>query len=617
LLAEAPLSRDDFVDFPATIELLHQAGQSTEETPLRRLTQLLVASRKKPDPLLLPHLATSKDVPSPSSQVGNSDLEEITISRLGELLQHYQFHRDPHFADLKLVDPDAESFFQTSRHGQRDLAPADQHWLNRHLLEAAIRQATSHACFRRLNSGLDCVLVSDAGKPFEALGTQRAGGLLHTAMRATDIVMDRVWQLEIETFHDTPGFLFAPITEIVEPAEDPTSLHPEIQRQSAHIRTDLDRFSMLEISTLVRHGYCVGRKACRALPDLFGDKLPGNAPWDPVPGRLGAEATGPVARSSLHLGVPRMKGEPVPATTEARTLQGSAPRRIWSALLDYRDWVSYIYIPIIVPLLVLLPYFSVKFYERSRRLSQLIDSLSQGSRDLDVMTNLLEGPVPPFSGEKAEEVRELDKLDFTGFEVLQDSRILDLRNWKPTEAGKRDVTSLVYGYRRLKVVKRHDNPGNNLFRIGVLTTHPNSQIRFPQQELQATLRMSPMESPVPDEKRTRFQATWNFATVPPGEYVDLIYEHYSPAVFLRRGDKATSVAIQVQADTAEVTRWFLMPQGKEYKSFRLTRYQEHKPDSVESVKLVTEYLADDSTILAYKLMSCKAAYTYEVTWYYK
>ena len=40
-------------------------------------------------------------------------------------------------------------------------------------------------------------------------------------------------------------------------------MHPEIQRQTAHIRTDLDRFSSLEISSLVRHGYCVGRKACR------------------------------------------------------------------------------------------------------------------------------------------------------------------------------------------------------------------------------------------------------------------------------------------------------------------------------------------------------------------
>src|SRR5262249_61379139 len=108
-----------------------------------------------------------------------------------------------------------------------------------------------------------------------------------------------------------------------------------------------------------------------------------------------------------------------------------------------------------------------------------------------------------------------------------------------------------------------------------------------------------------------------FEKVPAGEYVDLIYEHYSPAVFLRRGDGSTSIAIHMQVDTAEATRWFLMPEGKEYKNFRILRYETGKPEIAELVKVVTEYLAEDKTILAYKLMSTKADYTYEVIWYYK
>src|SRR5262249_28088094 len=150
------------------------------------------------------------------------------------------------------------------------------------------REATGHACFRRLNSGLEGVLVSDVGKPISVEGNRRAGGIIRTSMRASTILMDRVWQLERETFHNTPGFVFAPITEVVEPSEDPTALQPEIQRQTAGIRTDLDRFTPLEISSLVRHGYCVGRKACRAHPAVFGAELPGNAPWDPIPASRGA-----------------------------------------------------------------------------------------------------------------------------------------------------------------------------------------------------------------------------------------------------------------------------------------------------------------------------------------
>jgi len=151
----------------------------------------------------------------------------------------------------------------------------------------------------------------------------------------------------------------------------------------------------------------------------------------------------------------------------------------------------------------------------------------------------------------------------------------------------------------------------------VLATHPKTQIRFPLQKIQPTLRMSRLEKVVDGEKQCCFRATWNFEKMPPGEYVDLIYEHYSPAVFLRRADGATSVAIHLQVDTAEVTRWFLMPAGKEYKDWRVVRYKTGKPETVEEVKVVTEYLAEDYTILAYKLMLGKAGYTYEVIWHYK
>jgi hypothetical protein len=458
--------------------------------------------------------------------------------------------------------------------------------------------------------------VSDVGKPFEVKSNLRAGGLIRTAMRSTDILMDRVWQLENETFHDSPGFVFAPVTDVVEPTEDATAPHPEIQRHAATIRTDLDRFSMLEISSLVRHGYCVGRKVCRAHPNLFGTDLPADAPWDPVPFQRGAARRSVNGSSAMMPAAPEKKSqEATPATAEARELQDSALRRIWSTLLDYRDWISYVYVPIIIPILIALPYLVVRSYQRSHHLAQLIESLSQGSRDLEVMSRLLDGPTAPYVGVPAEEVHRLEDPNLTGFEVLQDSRILDLRTWNPTAEGSADATSNVYGYRRLKVVKRQGNVSNSVFTMDVLASHPNTQMRFPQQRLQPTLRMSTQN--VAGEKRARLQSSWNFEKVPVGEYVDLIYEHESPAVFLKRGSDSTSVAIHMQADTAEVTRWFLMPRGKEYKSFRIIRYQNDKPESAERVPIVTEYLADDYTILAYKLMSTKAGYTYEVSWTYK
>src|SRR5207253_4199142 len=159
--------------------------------------------------------------------------------------------------------------------------------------------------------------------------------------------------------------------------------------------------------------------------DLFGAELPANAPWDPIPGPRGAAPAATVATR-----VDGLAREPAAATVEARTLQASAIRRIWSTLLDYRDWVSYLYVPLMIPILILLPYFVVKSYQHSQRVAQLIDSLSQGSRDLEKMSELLDGTPKPWASEPAEEVRKLDEPDLKDFEIVQDSRIFDLRNWK-------------------------------------------------------------------------------------------------------------------------------------------------------------------------------------------
>ena len=459
---------------------------------------------------------------------------------------------------------------------------------------------------------LDGVLVSDVGKAIENQSNLRAGGLIRTAVRSTEILMDRVWQLENDTFADMPGFVFARASEVVEPREDPTALHPEIQRQVANIRTDLDRFSPLEISSLVHHGYCVGRKAARAHPEVFGADLPSDAPWDPIPdGRGAAAAATAAAGPSGH------NREAGPVTQEARTLQGSAIRRIWSTLLDYRDWVSYIYVPIILPILIMLPYVIYDSYQHSRAVNRLIESISQGSPDYEIMKSLLYGPMRTFPGEHAEEVRQLEPRSFDGFEILQDSRILDLRPWNPNVSGKGDITSLVYGYRRLKVLKSPEKRGNDIFRVEMLAQDPKTQFRFPPQQLRPKLRMMNIEGPSAGEKMCQFEMSVDFQKVPAGEMVDLIYEHYSTSVFLEHGDASATIKVPHEMDAAEVTRWILMPRGKDYKSFRITRYQPGKSGSAEAVKGFTEYLADDYSIIAYKLVSVKGGYNYDVTWFYK
>jgi hypothetical protein len=104
--------------------------------------------------------------------------------------------------------------------------------------------------------------------------------------------------------------------------------------------------------------------------------------------------------------------------------------------------------------------------------------------------------------------------------------------------------------------------------------------------------------------------------VPPGDFVELIYEHISPGVFVTEGMSSNTLSFGVEAPTVELTRWLLMPEGKKYKNFQLIRYKTGDPDNAESVKLATEYLPGDKDILAFKLLALDAGYTYELSWFY-
>jgi predicted acylesterase/phospholipase RssA len=455
---------------------------------------------------------------------------------------------------------------------------------------------------------LDGVLIRDVGKRI-LIQTSQAGGLIRTALRSSDILMDRVWQLETENFQDTFGFVFARVSDVVGAHEDATALHAEVQRQVANIRTDLDEFSPLEASCLIRHGYCIGRKACRSRADLFGSELPSNPPWDPVP---------PASIPQNASPDPRRDGsnqQTNPTTIVARRLQASAARRIWTTLLSLRDWTTFIYIPLLV-LLMLVPYFLIDTYQQSRRVSRLIESISRGSPDFEKMRELMRAPMRPFKGVVAEEVPSLDAPDYKGFNILQDMRILDMRSWNPTGADKTDTSSLVYGYRRLKVQKT-EKEGNSILRVTALATHAESQFRFPSQRFQPTLRRMLVERPNAPEQAWQFEVSVDLSKAPTGQAVDVIYEHYAPGIFVHRGDGSTTVTFRSEFDAAEEARWIVLPSGREYRSFEILRHETGKPATAEVVKGVTEVLADYSGIIAYKMASVKAGYTFEVTWFYK
>ena len=234
----------------------------------------------------------------------------------------------------------------------------------------------------------DVVLASDVGRVFAVYGSERTPGFLSTALRSSDILMNRVWQLERDHFAHARQCVFAASSDIVPQESDSAALHPEIQVQVSRIRTDMDRFRKIEISGLIRHGYCVARQACRSLPPELSDQIREGPPWDPTVRQDADPAESDSASDRRQVDN---------VTTAARLLQRSSRRRLWSSLVDFRDWITWIYVPLFLLLLVVLPLFAYRTYRHARLDAALTRAVAEMREDFRRMLGLLEfGPPAEF-----------------------------------------------------------------------------------------------------------------------------------------------------------------------------------------------------------------------------
>ena len=217
------------------------------------------------------------------------------------------------------------------------------------------------------------------------------------------------------------------------------------------IRTDIDRFSPLEITALVQHGYCVARKQCRTRPDLYGSNLPTAPPWDPMKGSDETVSQHAIKAPSQE-DLSRDDSPPVTAlvTRQAQQLRESAGRRVWSTLLDLRDWPTYVYIPLLVLLLGVLPVQMYRFRRQANTNAMIVNAITHGSPDFRKILDIVQhSTTPAWTPLPVQKVSQASpKQDYRGFDFVSDTAIVDLRDWR---SQSRDVA---HYYRRVRIRKR-------------------------------------------------------------------------------------------------------------------------------------------------------------------
>lgn len=449
---------------------------------------------------------------------------------------------------------------------------------------------------------LDLILVSDVGKTFR-VARPKPLGMIARAMRATDILWDRVGQLEKQKFEPDHRFLFVTALDVVDLKDDPTAIHPVIQPEVANIRTDLDQFSPVEIAALVRHGYCVARKQCRSRPDLFGKDLPCSPPWNPI-ATIGdtALAHEPVADA------PGLKSELAltatsRATEEARELRRSAGRRVWSTFLNFRDWPTYVYIPLLVLLLGVLPVFIYRYRQQASVNAMIIDAIAHGSPDFRKILDLVQSePAPAWTPQPIEDRREPTAVNYEGFDVLRDVWIVDMRDW---QAKTNDVAHF---YRRLRVRKLAD-----VDHLVVKIIRPFDRVDFHcgPETLKPTIgRISPR----PGERDTTWELAFDLSSVPKGRTEDIEIEGTVHDIMAKKGEDENWMRYRAAIPTAEASIWMIFPINRPYTHYSLVRYPVDDPSTFQKVD--TSYTIDHprGSIIAWSIINPEIGYFYECNW---
>lgn len=554
------LTSESFIDAEAAVEALNVGATADVTKPIRRLAEIY-----------------SYQVRGTAHDPLNGPLVESTeslVHGLEKVLSTVDLLEDPVLGPLANGALDGPG-------GKRGVLGS-----NRMLVDAALRSERSDAALRVGAGVVDLVIASDAGKKSLAQRNSASTGLIGTAMRASEILMDRVWQLETVSFAERKGVCFVPVTDVVSSDEDANAMHPEVQRQTTRIRTDLDNFSELECSALIRHGYCVARKRLRPHLESEGIKIPEGAPWSPVNERGTAGRGASRASGGSTASVP---------LANARSLQEGAQSGIWSRFFDLRDWVTYAYLPILLLVFLGLPYYLTTLYKEAQRAEVLTAAISEANPDFSQILALLRDGRP--TDWSPSEYKALDVLqpmsDESHFEVVAETRIVDLRRIEG------DAPGTAYVRRRFVVRKKAQHFDDSVMRLRF--TSRSSELRCSAVDRDPKLRRLETPDQYPDGRdRWNWEIDIELAEARVGEAVTIELEGFEMRAMHQSGKEWIDFPIYEGSDFASM--WILLPQGERTSGFDLVDYTMDDPNGARITEPSSQVVLYGGSVLHWTMM---------------
>ena len=573
------LQKNDLLAHDEVMSALQTANELPEDSPLRRLRKLI------------------DGYVSSSENVQGRQFSGAMLIGLREVIRSEKLYRDPAFQMLELEDAAAKSLLDYAVNFGREPGTDDSLQLNRVMVDSALRQQIGKPCLRKLQTTFDGILVSDAGGKLKVNRDKGGGSLISTALRSSDILMDRVWQLESEVFQNTPGVVFIPITDVVDREKDPGALEPQVQRQLPRIRTDLDCFSDLEISLLAQHGYSVARMVLRRNDSWINGSMPDDPPWDPI------SDDGDTTRQLTD--VP--SGSEFTALGIARQLQNSSKRKVVRTLLSLRDWPSYVWLLMLLSLVAGAAVFVARRSERLEQQEIVLSAVAQLNPDYQTIVDLLQNQVmPEIQPMEFETVVTMEDSEMDGFEIISESRVFDLRNWNESTP-----KSEVYGFARTRIQRLKDGGNSKNTELTLNRDLASDQYLVECKSETLHPRLLRMEL---GDGLYRWQMRFDLSRVPLGSDVDVVNRFILAPEMAKLYSAEGRFNFNVRLKTGLLQVWLLMPEDRQYGMFEVSSHPVGQPELTEIVVPAAVVRVALGSVASFRLINPDPDRCYECRW---
>jgi hypothetical protein len=253
-----------------------------------------------------------------------------------------------------------------------------------------------------------------------------------------------------------------------------------------------------------------------------------------------------------------------------------------------------------------IPYFVLESSERIRQQETVLSAVAQLNPDYRRVVGLLQHDVvSAFTPLDFEAVPTMDDdPDLSGFDVISDSRVFDLRGWTGS-----DSDSSAMGYSRTRVRRLPDAKNNSELRL----QRDFAVERYLVDCKSATLNPKLYYTKL-DDDLYRWTLKLDFSHVPLNSHADIVSQSILPPEMASAFATNGRLNFTVRTKTGLLQVWLLMPENREYGLFEVSSHPIGKPELSEIVVPAAAVRVAKGSVATFRLVNPEPNRRYECRW---